>query len=193
MSPMSKMLPVIAVATASACSGPLPTDAPNVATEFGFLRRNLTVTTLEVNQALGIQYMGAQKFVAGKDTAVIAYLSDPVEVDAAMQTVVVKLNGTMVATLTPNASDAPTNTLIFLCPSREACGKWAAGAYTFEASINGVTSTASANFIERRTLKILAVPVKVAYGADIREPDEKWKKAGDFTRAVFPVANDKFQ
>ncbi len=158
----------------------------------------LTIASLEVNQALGVQYNGAKKFVAGKNTAIIAYLDAPVTVDAETQTVVVKLGAKAIVTLTPDATATPTDKLVFQCPTREKCGSWAEGDYTFEAKIGDQTASASAKFLKRRGLRILAVPIKVSYGkqgggTDVLEPDTKWKKSVDFVKATFPVAPDDVQ
>ena len=175
----------------AACGAPSTDDV-------GTTQSALTIASLEVNQALGVQYNGAKKFVAGKNTAIIAYLDAPVAVDDATQTVVIKLGTTTVATLTPDASAAPTDKLVFQCPTRDKCGNWVEGDYTFEAKIGDQTSTASAKFVKRRGLRILAVPIKVSYGkqgggTEVLIPDTKWKKSVEFVKATFPVAPDDVQ
>ncbi len=154
-----------------------------------------TKVTLEVNQAIGVQYQNAAKFVAGKDTAILAYLEAPVVPNAQTQTIAVARDNQAVVTLTPMASATPVNPLVFVCPSREQCGNWAAGSYTFTASIDGNQQTATATFVTRRPLRVLAVPVTVNYGAlgGVLTPDDKWKTGGEFMRRTFPVAADGFR
>src|SRR4051812_22345971 len=70
----------------------------------GSVQSGLTIASLEINQALGVQYQNARKFVAGKSTAIIAYLDAEVAVNADTQKVVVKKGEAVVTTLTPDAS-----------------------------------------------------------------------------------------
>src|SRR6266511_1726103 len=105
------------------------------------------IDTIEINQAIGIQKNNARKFVAGKDTVVRAFLAAPVEVDKDKTSATIVRDGQTVATLAPNSYDGPTAIVDFLCPSRGACGNWAAGKYTFDVSVNGVTkSTAGTTY-----------------------------------------------
>ena len=149
------------------------------------------ITKVVVVQTLGNQ---SDRYVAGKDTAILVYLDQPAAVDPAQQQVEVKLGGTSVATLHPSPSDTSTNPLIFVCPSRPACGDWKAGDYTFTATVSGTTSEATASLKERNGLKILAVPVKANYGpGDVRSVSGTWRTAGEFVRAVYPLAPDRFE
>jgi len=172
------------LAATSAC------QAPDVAPS----RQALAVNSLEVNQALGVQFQNATKFVAGKDTAILAFLDAPVQANPNTQTVTVSRDGQMVTTLAPLVGDGPVNPLVFACPSREQCGSWAEGNYTFDASIDGVTRSAQATFLARRPMRVLAVPVTVNYGnlGGVQTPDDKWKGGGDFMRRTWPVAADRF-
>lgn len=141
-----------------------------------------------VAQALGNQ---SNKYVAGKDAAILVYLTQATPVDATQQSLVVKLGGATVTTIQPTPSNDPVTVLSFVCPSRAACGDWKAGDYTFVATVSGSTSQATATFTERKKLTVLAVPVKANYGpGDVRSTTGAWRAMGDFTRAVYPVAAD---
>lgn len=153
-------------------------------------RSGLAVESLEINQVLG--KLPNPKYVAGKSTAVIAYLSAEVTPNPEAHKVVVSVDGAEAFTLTPLASATPTRTLVFTCREASACGSWKAGAYRFDATIDGVSATASGTFVAKRPVRILAVPVKARYGTDVRSPDEKWKRAGEFMRSVWPVADAAF-
>lgn len=150
-----------------------------------------TILAIAPTQVLSIQ---DERFVAGKDTVIRVALSAPVMSDPATQKVVVKLAGAVVATLAPAASGNPAHVLNFACESRPACGDWKAGEYTFEATVGGATLTRTATFKTRQGLSVLAVPLKAFYGpGDIRTVDDAFKKLGDFTRRVYPVAPDAFK
>ncbi|MDE3089869.1 MAG: hypothetical protein KGJ80_10865 [Chloroflexota bacterium] len=147
--------------------------------------------SIQINQALGTQ---SDKFVAGKDTVIRVVLKEPLQVNPADQKVVVKRGGETVATLEPQPADAPQRILNFTCPSRAACGDWKAGDYTFEATIGTATATATAKFQERRALRLLAVGVKANYGpGDVRVPNDRWKKQGEYMRQVFPIGPDSYK
>ena len=149
------------------------------------------ITKVAVVQSLGNQ---SDRYVAGKDTAVLVFLGQPTAVDPAQQQVEVKLAGTSVAVLQPAPSNAPVNPLVFVCPSRSACGDWKAGDYTFTATVSGATSEAAASLKERSGLKILAVPVKANYGpGDVRSVSGTWRTAGEFVRAVYPLAPERLE
>jgi len=154
-----------------------------------------TIQSIEVNQSIGVQKGGALKFVAGRDTVVRAFLDLEATVDAAQTDVVVSRDGQPVITLTPNKYDAPTRVVDFQCPSRQDCGNWAAGSYTFVAKVNGQTKSTEGTtylFQDRGALRILAVPVKANYkGAIVSVTDERWKTFGDYLRKTYPLAPDK--
>ncbi len=148
------------------------------------------IKSVVVVQALANQ---SNKYVAGKDTGVLVNLNAATAVDSTTQQVEIKLGGNTVATLQPTPSDNSVTTLVFLCPNRAACGDWKAGDYTFTATVGGATAQAAATFVERKGLKILALPVKANYGpGDVRSPTGTWRTMGDFTRNVYPLAPDSF-
>ncbi|MBI1875532.1 MAG: VCBS repeat-containing protein [Acidobacteria bacterium] len=80
-----------------------------------------TISRIEVNQALGVQLNNARKFVAGKNTAIRAYMSEEVTVDSDETSLVIVRDGTTVATLKPRSYQQPTRIISFLCPTRAAC------------------------------------------------------------------------
>ncbi|HEY3055052.1 MAG TPA: hypothetical protein VGK31_03865 [Thermoanaerobaculia bacterium] len=153
------------------------------------------IDTIEINQAIGVQKNNARKFVAGKDTVVRAFLAAPVEIDGAKTSAKITRDGETVTTLAPNSYDSPTAIVDFLCPSRDACGNWAAGKYTFDVSVNGVTkSTAGTtyDFVPRSAIRILALPVKANFGGNIVSVrDSKWKTFADYVRKTYPVGSDQ--
>lgn len=152
------------------------------------------IQSIEINQAIGVQKNGNLKFVAGKDTVIRAFMAAPVAIDAAQTQATVVRNGTVVATLEPNATDGQTQVVDFLCPSRETCGYWAAGSYVFDVQVNGQTSSTAGTtyqFVERGKLRVLALPVKANYnGTVLSVADDSWKTLWEFTRSVYPVAFD---
>ena len=162
-----------------------------------FAAAQAQIDRIEVNQAIGIQKNNALKFVAGKDTVIRAFLTSAVIVDPAQTKADITRDGQAIATLQPNSYDGATSVVDFQCPSRAACGNWAAGNYTFAVMVNGVTKdTMGTNysFVERGTLRILAVPVKANYGGVVVPvTNDSWKKMWQFTRSTYPVAADKFQ
>lgn len=150
-----------------------------------------SITRIAITQVLGQQ---ADRYVAGKDTVVRVFLSAAIVPDVAAHKLVVKRGATVVATLAPTPSASAVRSLVFACPSRADCGDWAAGDYTFEATVGAATASATATFRARSKVSILAVPVKANYGpGDVRSPDESWKKMGDFTRRVYPLAPEDFR
>lgn len=149
------------------------------------------IKNVVVAQVLGNQ-MG--RYVAGKDTAIIALLDQATAADPASQQVVVKLGADTVATLAPTGLPNVPNALFFLCPSRAACGDWKAGDYTFEVKVGAATSTATAKFQDRAGLSVIMLPIKTNYGpGDIRSTTGTWKTLLDFTKLVYPVAPDKWK
>lgn len=154
------------------------------------------IQTIEINQAIGVQKNGALKFVAGKDTVVRAFLAAPVTIDPNNTSATMTRDGAMVVRLAPNTYTAPTGVVDFLCPSREACGKWAPGSYVFNVTVNGAAKTTAGTtyaFVERRPLRVLALPVKANYKGTITQVrGDSWKHTAAFVRRVFPVAVDRF-
>jgi hypothetical protein len=154
------------------------------------------ITGIEVNQALGNQYNNHRYFVAGKNTVIRALMSEPIVVGrSASRTdtqAVVKIGGKVVAVLSAKPGSEPTGTVDFLCPSMKECGDWAPGTYDFDVTVKGSTMSAQGYvFQQRRTLKILAVPMKTNYGGkEIAYPNQKWKNHWTFTRDVYPIAAD---
>ena len=160
-------------------------------TIFGSSPSAAPIKAIQINQALGTQ---SDKYVAGKDTVIRVLLTDPVTPKADDQKLVIKRGGETIATLDPSPSANPVNLLDFTCSNRAACGDWKAGDYTFEATIGDATATATAKFVERRPLKILAVAVKANYGpGDVRVPNERWKKLGDFMKQVYPISPEDYK
>lgn len=156
---------------------------------------SVTVDTIEINQAIGVQKDGHLKFVAGKDAVIRAFLSEPVTIDEAKTSATIKRDGKVVATIGPIVTDEATNVVDFLCPTRATCGNWAAGNYQFDVKVNDAkksTRGTKYKFVERDLMRILAVPVTANYGGTIVPvSDSRWKTFGDYIRATYPVAADK--
>ncbi len=153
------------------------------------------ILEVEVNQVLGKQLNGALDFVAGKDTAVRAFLAGSTTVDAATTKLVIERNGTVVTELAAKSYDKPVTIVEFLCPTRAACGNWQEGTYNFTATVNGVTRSTTPGtivFRERQQLRILVRPVKANYKGTIQQvTGDRWRKAVEYVRRVYPVAADK--
>ena len=159
------------------------------------------INSIEINQAIGNQYNGHQNFVAGKNTVVRAFLSEPVVVGTAnMDTklpgpadtiAVVKREGTTVVVLAPKPTGLPSNVIDFPCPDLEQCGNWAEGTYDFEVTVQGETlASRGIKFQARKSLKILAVPMKTNYGGQVLDyPNDKWKTLWTFARDVYPIGH----
>jgi hypothetical protein len=161
----------------------------------GAVHQSALISDIEINQGLGKQLFGAQNYVAGKDTAIIAYLSEAVSVDPAQTMAGIMRNGTVIAQLQAKSYSAPTNKVEFVCPSREQCGGWAAGVYLFGVRVNGVDKTTEGSpvtFSERAAVRVMALPVKANYnGQIVSVQGEKWKQDIEFTKQVYPLAPDK--
>jgi hypothetical protein len=157
----------------------------------------VTIQEIEVNQAIGKQFKGAMKFVAGKNTVVRAFLADNATIDGATSKVVVTREGATPFEMLPRSYGAPVNVVEFLCASREACGSWTAGKYTFAVTVNGTTKTTEGtefNFQNRAKLRILARPVHARYGSElVKVSGDRWKKAVEFVRDTYPVSADLIQ
>ncbi len=156
----------------------------------------MDISRIEVNQALGYQKDNRLNFVAGKDTVIRAFLSEAVVVNAAQTWAKVNKDGTQVVQLEPKSSEGAVNVVDFLCPSREACGNWAAGTYTFEVSVNNAVKKEPADgssnsyvFKARRPLNVLAVAIKGNFGGTVKTVDgDKWKTMWKFMASVYPTS-----
>lgn len=159
------------------------------------LAQTPAITEVEVNQVLGKQFNGALDFVAGKDTAIRAFLAAPAAIDPARTKLLIQRDGTTVTELAPRPYTEPVNIVEFLCPTRAACGNWQAGSYSFTATVNGetrATTPGSIVFRERQALRILVRPVKANYNGTIQSvTGDRWRRAVEYVRYVYPVAADK--
>ncbi len=88
------------------------------------------IVKLEINQAVGVQHSAQQNFVAGKDAAIIAYLSEPVEINASNAQLDISRDRVPFGTFKA-WQDGRTDRVLFQCRSLEECGSWPAGNYTF--------------------------------------------------------------
>src|SRR5437868_4143442 len=153
------------------------------------------ITEIEVNQAIGKQLNGNLYFVASKDTVVRVYLDGRATIDPTQTSLKIQKDGQDVAMLAPHPASDAVNVVEFLCPDRPTCGNWAAGSYLFTATVNGVSQTTDGtayNFVERVGLRILARPVKSNYsGTIVTVADDRWRKAWEYVRRVYPVAADR--
>ncbi|OQX19972.1 MAG: hypothetical protein BWK80_36250 [Desulfobacteraceae bacterium IS3] len=161
----------------------------------------LDISRIEINQALGVQKDNHLYFVAGKDTVVRAFLSESVVVNPAQTWAKVNKDGALLVQLEPKSSDGAVNVVDFLCPTRDVCGNWAAGTYTFEVIVNNVVkkepADGSANtyvFKERREVRVMVMPVKANYSGTVKQvPNDKWKTMWEFMSKVYPVGYDKIK
>ena len=155
----------------------------------------LTISNIQINQALGVQLSNHLNFVAGKDTIIRALLPQQVTVDPSTTRAVITRDRDQVVVLAPRSYSGPTDVVDFPCPSRAACGNWAAGSYLFSVTVNGVSKDTTGTpylFVERRAVRVLAMPVKANYAGEITQvPNDKWKTMWRFTQHVYPLAADK--
>ena len=166
----------------------------NIALAPFLIAQTATITEIEVNQALGKQFKGAMHFVAGKDTVVRAFLDAEITIDPTQTRLAVLRAGADKFELQAKSYDGPVKIVEFLCPTREDCGRWAEGSYTFTATVNGVvksTEGTAFDFKTRSRLRIMVRPVKSNYGGKIVQVrDSKWKTAWGYLQSVYPVAAD---
>jgi hypothetical protein len=167
-------------------------------------RAQVEIKKIEVNQSIGNQLKGHLNFVAGKNTVVRAFLSEPVTFSKRLRlagaedtsaTATNKTTGKSF-TLKPKSYDSGTDVVDFYCPSISECGNWAAGEYEFSVTVKGETlaSEETYAFKDRRSLRILAIPVKANYGGQIIPyPSENYKTLWKYTRDVYPVSDDGIQ
>jgi uncharacterized protein (TIGR03437 family) len=153
-----------------------------------------SISSIEINQAIGKQLNGDAYFVAGKATAIRAFLASDVTVDPTQTNAVIQRGGQTIATLPPQNYSTPVHVVDFLCPSMDACGGWAAGSYVFQVTVNGVTLSTQGttySFVVRKKLHVLARPVKATFsGTVVSVPNDSWKTMWTFTRSVYPIADD---
>ena len=152
----------------------------------------LQVTSIEVNQGLGVQKDDHKYYVAGKNTVVQAFLNQAVAVDTTKTYVNVSRTGKQDFKIYAKKVDGQVKTVDFLCKSMTLCENWAAGSYTFQPYINGTAGSASSSyeFKTGTTIRVLAVAVTANYGTGgIKSvSDTKWKTMGDFMQNVYPLA-----
>jgi len=150
------------------------------------------VTSIEVNQALGVQKDNHKYYVAGKNTVVQAFLNEAVAIDTAKTYVNVSRPGKQDFKIYARKVDGQVKTVDFLCKSMMLCENWAAGSYTFQPYINGTAGSASSSyeFKTGTTIRVLAVAIKANYGTGGTKSvsDAKWKTMGDFMQNVYPLA-----
>ncbi len=163
----------------------VPPDA--VAQDFKGIAIN--INQFEVNQVLGQQKDEEQNYVAGKATALRVFLNVPIPTDPSSQKIVVKRNGVLLTELYPKLQPGKTDKLEFLCPTMWHCNFWQAGTYTFEVSVNGVFNQYSSyEFVERKDIRILAVPIRITFDGQEMEPNESWETAKEFLIKVYPIS-----
>jgi hypothetical protein len=149
---------------------------------------------VEINQAIGNQLQDAKNFVAGKPTAILAYMPSQVTIDEATSQAVITLDGTQVTTLKPKSSGSPVSVVEFVCPDMPTCGDWQKGKYEFEVTVNGATvKTDAYEFTDSKPLRVLAVNVKANYNGTVTQVQgDTWKTMDDFTKATYPVSSANF-
>lgn len=157
------------------------------------------IKTIEINQALSFdkdittgELSPNENLVAGKDTAILVRLSRNMVVNNDTQKLEVYKDDTLLTTLNPSPQQGPTNCLIFEADSRDEVQRWAAGNYKFVATLNTETLERVAEFKTRKTLNVLAVGVKANYGGEVKDVTGNWKKAGNYTNQLYPLAADGF-
>ena len=170
----------------------LPVSVPPNAVDQDFIGSAFNIERFEVNQVLGEQKNGEQNYVAGKATALRVFLNVPINTDPSNQKIIVKRNGVLLTELYPKLQPGKTDVLEFLCPTMWQCNFWQAGTYTFEVSVNGIFNQyGTYEFVERKELRILAVPVRIRNPMDPfqeLEPDDSWKNADELLVKTYPIS-----
>ena len=149
----------------------------------------LEISRFEVNQAIGKDLLADQLYiqlVARKSTTVRVSLNKPVRIDNSRQHLEIVRDGSLVTTLYPQPSRTATSLITFFCRSMAECGGWLSGHYTFHLVVNGVTITKSTEFQSKRSLRILAVPIRVKADGVVLHPREGWQTAETFMLKLTP-------
>jgi len=129
--------------------------------------------------------------VAGKNTAILVELNEPVEIDPSGNTqyVTVSKDGKEIARLKPLGSAKKSSLIEFLPKNMKDVNNWEAGDYTITAVIGNDNGSVNVRFQERMVMRILAVPVIGNWGGEIKGVKGDWKTAGKFTQIVYPLKN----
>lgn len=156
------------------------------------------IQSIEIAQVMGKglsiddgEFYNMQSFVAGKNTAILVSLKEPVTVDPSGNTqyITISKDGKEIARLKPLGAERKTNLIEFLPKSLKDVGNWAAGNYTITAVVGNDSSSVNVKFQERMVMRILAIPVKGNWGGEIKSCSDEWKTAGKFTQIVYPLKN----
>ncbi len=137
----------------------------------------------------GLYYM--RSFVAGKNTAILVELQEPVTIDPSGNTqyVTILKDNKEIARLKPLGSAKQTNLIEFLPKNVSDVNNWQSGNYTITAVIGDDTGSVDVRFEDRMEMRVLAVPVIGNWGGKVKSTEGEWKTAGKFTQTVYPLKN----
>ena len=151
----------------------------------------VSITGIEINQALGVQKNNEQNYVAGKDAVIRVLMNQPVVVNPSTQSLEVKRGGAVIANLRPNNYPSSVNSIdFFLSPSLTNCsGCGNSETYTITANIDGNLFSKTVDFHKSNKIRILVRPVTLIF--DDHEQSlstDEWKYAYHFLQQTYPIA-----
>ena len=151
----------------------------------------VSITGIEINQALGVQKNNEQNYVAGKDAVIRVLMDQPVVVNPSTQSLEVKRGGAVIANLRPNNYPSSVNSIdFFLSPSLTNCsGCGNSETYTITANIDGNLFSKTVDFHKSNKIRILVRPVTLIF--DDHEQSlstDEWKYAYHFLQQTYPIA-----
>ena len=159
----------------------------------GFYTDDPNIKMIEVNQCLSYgfdteigDFYLIENFVAGKETGIFVVLENPVDPTSEMTLTVHKDDGT-VGVLTP-AKMIDDNTVLFQPKDMSEMKDWGEGSYAFVFNMDGSEAVRITNFLNTTSLSILAVPMKINYGGDIKNCSGEWMDCQQMILDTFPIA-----
>ncbi len=155
------------------------------------LRYEGEITNLEVNQGLsyGLDPVTGQaypmdKFVAGRETAVIARITAPIPEKTAVSMNIL-CDGEVMTTIAPDEALREEGSVTFFTAGADL----EPGYYTFQVNIGAVELSREALFARGQDLNMLVVPVRGNFNGLITEPLEGWQNMTWHLQACFPLSD----
>lgn len=156
----------------------------------------VSITDIEINQALGVQKNYEQNFVAGKDTVIRVLMNRPVVVHSSTQSLEVKRGNTVVVTLMPYKNPSSVKSIDFYLSSDFTdcvdCGD--TEIYTFTANIDGHVFSKTVDFHKTNKIRVVVRPVTLVF--DDHEQSlstDEWKYAYQFLQKTYPIARENVE
>lgn len=166
------------------------------------INRDPQIKNIQVNQVLGRyeyiddeNYEPATDFVAGKQTAIQVFFFNETPVDKIEDAKLeVYRNGAKIAILKDFEKDKNNNALNFIPNNSAQCENWKAGNYRFKALYKDTEFVLDNVEVSKMPkLRILAVPLKLAYDGIVNLPGNEWMYGHSFLKKVFPIAEEDIE